>query len=176
MGRRSIRAFCPRCRHQQPFVRARFDWRLHGLMTVFTFGIWLVAALSSAVKRILWPWTCEHCGWHEPDFRSPKERLAGSTMSFARAGDPVFRLPGENGSYCLGSRQTLLRTTRPPRFDLPRRLNRISSDQSVAKWRECSTELWERIRSIPHILELSFHPRFARHSAHDRPKGRVHRA
>ena len=66
-------------------MRARFDWKLHGLMTVLTLGIWLIAALSSAVKRMLWPWTCEHCGWHEPDFRSPEERLTASAKLRQRA-------------------------------------------------------------------------------------------
>ena len=79
-------AYCPRCRHQQPFVQARFDWRLHGIMTVLTLGIWSIVALSSAAKRMLWPWACEHCGWHEPDFRSPEERQAGQSKPSARSG------------------------------------------------------------------------------------------
>lgn len=74
MGRRSIRAYCPRCRHQQPFLRSRFDWKLHSAMTLLTCGLWSVAALSAMIKRLVWPWSCEHCGWHEPDFRSPDER------------------------------------------------------------------------------------------------------
>ena len=56
------------------------------MMTLLTFGIWGIVALSSAAKRILWPWACEHCGWHEPDFRSPEERQAGEIKPRARAG------------------------------------------------------------------------------------------
>jgi hypothetical protein len=78
MPQRSIRAFCPRCRHQQPFVRARFDWKLHVVLTVLTLGVWAICLLSSAIKRALFPWRCEHCGWHQPDFRSPGERSAGN--------------------------------------------------------------------------------------------------
>jgi hypothetical protein len=87
MGRRSIRAYCPRCRHQQPFVRSRFDWKLHGFMTVMTLGIWIFVAISSALKRVVWPWACEHCGWHEPDFRSPEERMKGVSKTRPRAGE-----------------------------------------------------------------------------------------
>ena len=56
------------------------------MMTLLTFGIWSIVALSSAAKRMLWPWACEHCGWHEPDFRSPEERQAGQDKPRARAG------------------------------------------------------------------------------------------
>jgi hypothetical protein len=68
-------------------------------MTVLTLGIWLIAAISSAAKRILWPWTCEHCGWHEPDFRSPEERLAGSQKPRARAGESGSWLRGKDGTF-----------------------------------------------------------------------------
>lgn len=76
MSRRSIRAYCPRCRHLQPFLKARFDWKLHLLLTVLTVGVWGICLVSAGLKRFIWPWRCEHCGWHEPDFRSPEERKA----------------------------------------------------------------------------------------------------
>jgi hypothetical protein len=79
-------------------VRARFDWKLHGLMTVLTLGIWLIVALSAAAKRLIWPWTCEHCGWHEPDFRSPEERRAGQAKPRARAGESGSWLRRKDGS------------------------------------------------------------------------------
>ena len=87
MPRRSIRAFCPRCRHQQPFVRARFDWKLHGMMTLLTAGVWGVVLISALMKRVHWPWRCEHCGWHEPDFRSPEERSANAAKPQPSAGE-----------------------------------------------------------------------------------------
>jgi hypothetical protein len=67
-------------------------------MTVLTFGVWLIAALSSAAKRILWPWTCEHCGWHEPDFRSPADRLAHSSKPRGTAGESGAWLPEKGGA------------------------------------------------------------------------------
>ena len=97
MPHRTIRAFCPHCRHQQPFVRARFEWKLHILMTVLTVGVWAVCLISAAVKRVIWPWRCEHCGWHEPDFRSPEERAAGLPKVKPRAGmteSGRFRIKG----------------------------------------------------------------------------------
>ena|SRR5688572_4272866 len=90
MPRRSIRAYCPRCRHLQPFLRAHFDWKLHLLLTVLTVGVWAVCLISAGVKRLIWPWRCEHCGWHEPDFRSPDERRSELEKPRPRS--------GENGS------------------------------------------------------------------------------
>lgn len=75
-------------------------------MTLFTLGIWSVVALSAAAKRMLWPWACEHCGWHEPDFRSPEERREG-------AGKPMPRA-GESGSWLRQKDGTLV-----PRRDGP---------------------------------------------------------
>lgn len=86
MSRRTIRAHCPRCRHQQPFVRARFHWKAHLALTVLTCGIWGVCMLSMIVKRLIWPWRCEHCGWHEPDFRSKEERAGGAEKPKSRSG------------------------------------------------------------------------------------------
>jgi hypothetical protein len=74
MGRRSIRAHCPRCRHQQPFIPAQARWGLHAVLTVCTFGIWGISAIAALIRKFMWPWRCEHCGWHQPDFRSPEER------------------------------------------------------------------------------------------------------
>ena len=106
MARRSIRAYCPRCRHQQPFVRARFDWKLHGTMTILTLGLWSIAAISSAIKRMMWPWHCEHCGWHEPDFRSPEERKDGAVKPMPRA--------GESGSWMRKKDGTVEARVEPP--------------------------------------------------------------
>lgn len=76
MPRRSIRAYCPRCRHQQPFLPAKFRFGLHFALTILTLGLWLISALAAVIRKWMWPWRCEHCGWHQPDFRSPAEREA----------------------------------------------------------------------------------------------------
>lgn len=95
MARRTIRAYCPRCRHLQPFLRAEFDWKLHILMTVVTVGVWSVCLISAIAKRLIWPWRCEHCGWHEPDFRSPAERTAGVGRALPEdENDTPLRPPG----------------------------------------------------------------------------------
>ena len=86
MSRRSIRAYCPKCRHQQPFVRAEFFWKINIFLMVLTLGIWSICIISMIVKRWIWPWRCEHCGWHEPDFRSPEERSAGAAKVKPRSG------------------------------------------------------------------------------------------
>ena len=57
------------------------------MLTVLTLGVWGVCFLSSAAKRFIWPWRCEHCGWHEPDFRSPQERRSGQEKPLPRAGE-----------------------------------------------------------------------------------------
>ena len=59
---------------------------MHVCLTVLTLGIWLVCLLSSAAKCIIWPWRCEHCGWHEPDFRSPQERQESMQKKHPQAG------------------------------------------------------------------------------------------
>jgi len=68
-------------------VRARFDWRLHICLTVLTLGVWVVCLLSSGIKRAIWPWRCEHCGWHQPDFRSPSERNVGKQVAQEQASE-----------------------------------------------------------------------------------------
>lgn len=60
---------------------------MHLLLTVLTFGVWGVCFLSAAAKKLLWPWRCEHCGWHEPDFRSPAERKTGQEKPHPRSGE-----------------------------------------------------------------------------------------
>ena len=114
MPRRSIRAFCPRCRHQQPFVRAQFDWKLHVLLTILTCGIWLVVALSSTIKRLLWPWRCEHCGWHEPDYRSPRERREPVSRTRTRAGESGAWLRPEDGAVISRATEDLSSSGEPP--------------------------------------------------------------
>jgi hypothetical protein len=60
---------------------------LHLTLTVLTAGIWSICLFSAIIKRSLWPWRCEHCGWHEPDFRSPEERRSGAPKSRLRSGE-----------------------------------------------------------------------------------------
>jgi len=56
------------------------------ILTLLTCGLWIVCVISMIVKRWIWPWRCEHCGWHEPDFRSPEERAAGDPKRKPRRG------------------------------------------------------------------------------------------
>lgn len=65
-GPRSIKAFCPRCRHRHEFVRAKINHRLHLILSVVTGGIWLISWVALCLRIRLSPWNCEHCGWNAP--------------------------------------------------------------------------------------------------------------
>ena len=65
-----VRAHCPRCRHQQIFVRAEITHWLHLALSILTFGLWLVSWAALCIGKVLRPWRCEHCGWHKPEFRN----------------------------------------------------------------------------------------------------------
>ena len=69
MRRNKIRAHCLRCRHQQLFVRAVLNHPLHLLLTLLTLGLWSVSWVALCIGRLLRPWRCEHCGWHNPIFK-----------------------------------------------------------------------------------------------------------
>jgi hypothetical protein len=51
-------------------------WQLHLVLTLCTLGLWIVSAIAAVVRYFIWPWRCEHCGWHQPDFRAPEVRQA----------------------------------------------------------------------------------------------------
>ena len=76
---------------------------MHLGMTVLTLGVWGICFISAAAKRFIWPWRCEHCGWHEPDFRSPEERRAGKEKTAPRAGDSGSLRRAKNGDIIPNS-------------------------------------------------------------------------
>ena len=74
-----IRAHCPRCRHDQNFVRGKVNHGLHLFLTLVTFGLWGIGWISATIGMHFRPWRCQHCGWHKPDFdisRSKREPLS----------------------------------------------------------------------------------------------------
>ena len=68
MKKDKVRAHCPRCRHQQTFIKARLNHPLHLVLSLLTAGLWLVSWAALCVGKVLRPWRCEHCGWHSPVF------------------------------------------------------------------------------------------------------------
>jgi hypothetical protein len=76
---------------------------MHLTLTVLTLGVWGVCFLSAAAKRFIWPWRCEHCGWHEPDFRSPTERRCGQEKPLPRAGESGSLRRRKDGSIVSSS-------------------------------------------------------------------------
>jgi hypothetical protein len=83
MRKNKIRAHCPRCRHQQLFVRAKINHLLHFTLSILTAGLWLISWVAICIGRVVRPWRCEHCAWHSPDF-GMDQRPAGRMIS-ARA-------------------------------------------------------------------------------------------
>jgi hypothetical protein len=69
MKKDKTRAYCPRCRHTQIFVRAKMHHGVHLLFSVLTLGLWAVSWLSIYLGQHFRPWRCEHCRWHKPEFR-----------------------------------------------------------------------------------------------------------
>lgn len=78
MRKDKVRGHCPRCRHQQIFIRAEINHWLHFALAILTAGLWLVSWVALCIGKVLRPWRCEHCGWHKPEFltRPGKRRHA----------------------------------------------------------------------------------------------------
>lgn len=93
-------------------MRARLNWKFHITLTLLTLGLWGVCFLSFIIKRAVWPWRCEHCAWHEPDFRSPEERTKGLKSPRPRA--------GESGSWVRTKEGKLVRRDELPIVPDPR--------------------------------------------------------
>jgi hypothetical protein len=68
MRKDKVRAHCPRCRHQQLFIRAQINHPLHIMLALCTAGLWLVSWAALCIGKVMRPWRCEHCGWHKPEF------------------------------------------------------------------------------------------------------------
>jgi rubredoxin len=82
MRKNKLRAQCPRCGHQQFFVRAEINHPLHLALSVLTLGLWLISWLALWLGTFMRPWRCEHCGWHNPNFsRNPES--AGPSKPFS---------------------------------------------------------------------------------------------
>jgi len=69
----SMHAYCARCRHRHIFVRAKINHPIHLILSILTFGLWLISWVAVCIGTILRPWRCEHCGWHKPEFRTPPD-------------------------------------------------------------------------------------------------------
>ena len=41
---------------------------VHAFLSVITGGLWLISWAAICVGKIRYPWRCEHCGWHKPEF------------------------------------------------------------------------------------------------------------
>lgn len=78
MKKGKVRAYCPRCRHQQIFVRAQIHHLQHLILSILTGGLWLVSWAALCIGKIMRPWRCEHCGWHKPEFLSHKQPQPGA--------------------------------------------------------------------------------------------------
>lgn len=89
MQKDKTRAHCPRCRHQQIFVRAQINHPLHLILAVLTAGLWLVSWLALCLGKSIRPWRCEHCGWHVPDFGDHLRRARRFTTPSTRT-EPTF--------------------------------------------------------------------------------------
>ncbi len=74
MNKDKVHAHCPRCRHQQLFIRATVNHPLHLVLAVCTVGLWLVSWIALFIGSKMRPWRCEHCGWHKPDFERASQR------------------------------------------------------------------------------------------------------
>jgi len=68
MRKDKVRAHCPRCRHEQLFIRATINHPMHLVLSVLTAGLWLVSWVAVCIGKVMRPWRCEHCGWHKPEF------------------------------------------------------------------------------------------------------------
>jgi len=76
-----MHAHCPRCGHEQLFVRVKITPLLHLGLTILTFGLWFVCWIALCIGRLVRPWRCDQCGWHKPEFR----HIPNQTASSARA-------------------------------------------------------------------------------------------
>ena len=68
MRKDKIQANCPRCKHQQFFLKAEINYLLHPGLTIITGGLWLVNWMALCTRKLMRPWRCEQCGWHKPEF------------------------------------------------------------------------------------------------------------
>lgn len=103
MRKQKVRAHCPRCRHQQLFIRATINHPLHLLMVLITGGLWLVSWMAVCIGNLMRPWRCEHCGWHKPEF--------GPT--------PISGIAGKAAKPALSPKFTRVSRPRPERHPAP---------------------------------------------------------
>jgi hypothetical protein len=83
MRKEKIRAHCPRCRHQQLFIRAHLNHSLHFVLTLVTAGLWSISWFALCIGQWMRPWRCEHCNWHNPVFtRKDPDAKASPVMRF----------------------------------------------------------------------------------------------
>jgi hypothetical protein len=76
MKKNKVRAHCSRCRHEQLFIRAELNHPLHLALTVVTLGLWTVSWAALCIGKLMRPWRCEHCGWHNPEFEGRSSKSA----------------------------------------------------------------------------------------------------
>ena len=81
MKKERVRAHCPRCRHQQTFVKATINHPFHVVLGIVTGGLWLVSWIALCVGKHMRPWRCEHCGWHKPEFVDLKAKPLTATQA-----------------------------------------------------------------------------------------------
>jgi len=65
---RRLHAHCPKCGHEQVFVKVRMNHLLHLALIVITAGLWSVCWLALCIDKYLRPWCCHHCGCKSPEF------------------------------------------------------------------------------------------------------------
>ena len=97
MKKNKIRAHCPRCQHQQIFVRAQINHSLHFILTLLTAGLWGISWLALCIGKYVRPWRCEHCNWHSPEF-GINAQLTSASRKIPRA-RPVLRPPPIIGTH-----------------------------------------------------------------------------
>jgi len=97
MRKNKIRAHCPRCQHQQIFVRAQINHSLHFILTLLTAGLWAISWIALCIGKYVRPWRCEHCNWHTPEFginaqlhHSASHRLSSARLPIAPRRPPII--------------------------------------------------------------------------------------
>ncbi len=83
MKKDKTRAYCPRCRHEQVFVRSKIYHGVHAFFTFVTLGLWGVCYAMIGIAQYFRPWRCEHCRWHKPEFRETSGGRVGVTVEVA---------------------------------------------------------------------------------------------
>ena len=82
MTKNKVRAHCPRCRHQQIFVRANINHGLHVVLVLLTGGLWLVSWAAYFVGYLIRPWRCKQCGCSRPVFPPQNGSLINYALAF----------------------------------------------------------------------------------------------